>query len=35
VIDALADRSLYDADVGVAEALQHAPGSASLEDKDE
>jgi hypothetical protein len=35
VIDALADGSLYSADVGVAEALQHATGSASLEDKDE
>jgi hypothetical protein len=35
VIDALADGSLYRADVGVAEALQPARGSASLEDKDE
>jgi predicted deacylase len=35
VIDALADGSLYDADIGVAEALQPAAGSASLEDKHE
>ncbi len=35
VVDALADRSLYSADIGIAEALQLAPGSASLEDKDE
>jgi hypothetical protein len=34
VIDALADRSLYSADVGVAEALQEAPvADASLFDK--
>jgi predicted deacylase len=35
VIDALADGSLYKADVAVAEALKPAAGSASQEDKDE
>ena len=29
VIEGLADGSLYDADIAVAEALQLAPGSAS------